>query len=58
MPESGSQRPAERRGPIFIMGAMGSGTTLLRLMLDSHERIAIPVKQSANIPGFLEVPPT
>ena len=42
MPESGSQRPAERRGPIFIMGAMGSGTTLLRLMLDSHERIAIP----------------
>lgn len=24
------------------MGAMGSGTTLLRLMLDSHERIAIP----------------
>jgi hypothetical protein len=24
------------------MGAMGTGTTLLRLMLDSHERIAIP----------------
>ena len=30
------------RGPIFIIGAMGSGTTLLRLMLDSHEHIAIP----------------
>ncbi len=30
------------RGPIFIIGAMGSGTTLLRLMLDSHENIAIP----------------
>jgi hypothetical protein len=29
-------------GPIFILGAMGSGTTLLRLMLDSHPRIAIP----------------
>jgi hypothetical protein len=29
-------------GPIFIVGAMGSGTTLLRLMLDSHENIAIP----------------
>ena len=29
-------------GPIFIIGAMGSGTTLLRLMLDSHENIAIP----------------
>ncbi len=28
--------------PIFIVGAMGSGTTLLRLMLDSHENIAIP----------------
>ena len=34
--------PAARRGPIFIIGAMGSGTTLLRLMLDSHEHIAIP----------------
>lgn len=34
--------PAARRGPIFVMGAMGSGTTLLRLMLDSHEHIAIP----------------
>jgi Sulfotransferase family len=29
-------------GPIFIVGAMGAGTTLLRLMLDSHPDIAIP----------------
>ena len=29
-------------GPIFLVGAMGSGTTLLRLMLDSHEHLAIP----------------
>ncbi|HEX8206300.1 MAG TPA: sulfotransferase [Solirubrobacteraceae bacterium] len=29
-------------GPIFLVGAMGSGTTLLRLILDSHENIAIP----------------
>ena len=29
-------------GPIFILGAMGSGTTLLRLMLDSHPAIGIP----------------
>jgi Sulfotransferase family len=29
-------------GPVFIVGAMGSGTTLLRLVLDSHENIAIP----------------
>ena len=31
-----------RGGPIFIIGAMGSGTTLLRLILDSHPHIAIP----------------
>ena len=31
-----------RRGPIFIIGAMGSGTTLVRLVLDSHPHIAIP----------------
>jgi hypothetical protein len=35
-------QPAPGGGPIFIVGAMGSGTTLLRLMLDSHEHIAIP----------------
>jgi hypothetical protein len=29
-------------GPIFIVGPMGTGTTLLRLMLDSHEHIGIP----------------
>jgi hypothetical protein len=27
---------------VFLVGAMGSGTTLLRLMLDSHPNIAIP----------------
>lgn len=31
-----------RRGPVFIIGAMGSGTTLLRVVLDSHPAIAIP----------------
>jgi hypothetical protein len=29
-------------GPIFIIGSVGCGSTLLRLALDSHERIAIP----------------
>ena len=28
--------------PIFIVGSGGSGSTLLRLILDSHEHIAIP----------------
>jgi len=34
--------PAAGHGPIFIIGAQGSGTTLLRLMLDSHPNIAVP----------------
>jgi Sulfotransferase family len=42
VPDARPLRPAAGHGPIFIIGAMGSGTTLLRLMLDSHERIAIP----------------
>lgn len=29
------------KGPIFIVGTMRSGSTLLRLILDSHENIAI-----------------
>jgi hypothetical protein len=36
MPEDSPHRP------ILIVGANGTGTTLLRLMLDSHEHIAIP----------------
>ena len=28
-------------GPIFVMGAQGSGTTVMRLILDSHENIAM-----------------
>src|SRR5215218_686362 len=42
MPAVPAREPAPVRGPVFIVGAMGSGTTLLRLMLDSHENIAIP----------------
>jgi hypothetical protein len=42
--------PARSRGPIIIIGAMGSGTTLLRLMLDSHEHIAIPEET-----GFMRI---
>jgi len=28
--------------PFFILGSNGSGSTLLRLMLDSHDRLAVP----------------
>ncbi len=33
---------AEVPGPVFVVGSMRSGSTMLRLMLDSHPRIAIP----------------
>ena len=42
MPDTGPLRPAPGRGPIFMIGAMGSGTTLVRLILDSHPTIAVP----------------
>ena len=47
--------------PIFVVGSMRSGSTLLRLVLDSHERIAIghetgfmgAVAATVQIPGWL-----
>ena len=33
---------SEVTGPVFVVGSMRSGSTMLRLMLDSHPRIAIP----------------
>ncbi len=45
--------PDPAGGPIFVVGANGSGTTLLRLMLDSHPRIAIPEET-----GFLRLAAT
>lgn len=42
MRDTGPLRPAPGRGPIFVVGAMGSGSTLIRLILDSHERIGMP----------------
>lgn len=33
---------ADRGGPIFVLGSMRSGSTMLRLILDSHPHIAVP----------------
>src|SRR5581483_4079891 len=44
------QRAPTPHRPIFIVGANGSGTTLLRLMLDSHPNLAIPPET-----GFLRL---
>jgi hypothetical protein len=34
--------PAHDQAPVFIVGSMRSGTTLLRLMLNEHPQVAIP----------------
>jgi Sulfotransferase family len=36
------REPAPGKGPIFIVSPMGTGSTLLRLILDTHQNIAIP----------------
>jgi len=40
--EAAPREPAPEKGPIFIVSPMGTGSTLLRLILDSHRNIAIP----------------
>ena len=50
-PERPSGSPA--LAPFFIVGAMRSGTTLLRLMLASHPRLAIP-PESHFLPELVE----
>jgi Sulfotransferase family len=45
IPEAQSAKPqvaARSSAPIFIVGAQRSGTTMFRLMLNAHPRIAIP----------------
>ena len=42
--------------PFFIVGSSRSGSTLLRLMLDSHSRIAIP-SETWYIAALLEAFP-
>jgi hypothetical protein len=44
------REPAPVKGPIFIVSPMGTGSTLLRLILDSHRNIGIPHET-----GFMRV---
>lgn len=43
--------PADQTMPFFIVGAQRSGTTMLRLMLNSHSRLCVPF-ESVFIPEF------
>lgn len=45
-------RPHER--PILVLGCPRSGTTLLRLMLNAHPRIAIPPETRFALPTYFE----
>jgi hypothetical protein len=48
-----SPGPAPRHDrPIFIFGCPRSGTTLLRLMLHSHARVAIPAETKFVLPAY------
>jgi hypothetical protein len=40
---SAGDRPTTRSSPFFVTGFQRSGTTLLRMMLDSHPKVAIPL---------------
>lgn len=48
----------DQRGPIFIVGSMRSGSTMLRLILDSHPHIAIGAETGfmSGLRGVKEVP--
>lgn len=44
--DSAATAKPTRGGPVFIVGPMGSGTTLMRLIVDSHDNIAIAQETS------------
>ena len=45
-----------KKGPIFIVGAGRSGTTLLRLMLHNHSQIAIPPESQILMEFYKIIP--
>jgi hypothetical protein len=48
--QAARREPAPEKGPIFIVSPMGTGSTLLRLILDSHKNIGLPHET-----GFMRV---
>ncbi len=48
----GGVRPGPPDRPIFVFGCPRSGATLLRLMLHSHHRIAIPTETKFVLPAY------
>ena len=49
-------RTDRSNAPFFVLGAARSGTTLLRLMLNRHPRLAIPPESHFLIPLLRELP--
>lgn len=41
-----------RKPPVFILGAQRSGTTMCRLMLDSHPHLAVPFETDFVLPYY------
>ena len=58
MSAASSAQEATQPGPVFIVGSMRSGSTLLRLILDSHPDIAIGPESGfmSGLAGVKEVP--
>lgn len=52
-PDQAGPDAARPERPIFILGCPRSGTTLLRVMLNAHPRIAIPPETRFLIPAYL-----
>jgi hypothetical protein len=44
------------QAPFFLLGAARSGTTLLRLMLNHHPRLAVPPESHFLLPVLAEIP--